>query len=222
DFCTVNNIYSQKLLNEIACEKKETSILPVGVSMNRFNPAQKPVSDQLEILFTGRLIRLKAPDMVIDIMHQLIQAGFDNVHCTIVGEGPLQAKLGLMIEQYNLMEKVFLVGAKTQEEMIPYYLKADLFLFPGIHDPKNGRCETQGLVVQEAQAMEVPVVISDVGGIKHGMIDGLTGVVVHEGDINGFVDALKRLILDPGLRQKMGKAGRRFVSKNFEMRILGR
>src|SRR5690606_20694081 len=97
-----------------------------------------------------------------------------------------------------------------------------IFLFPGIHDPDSGRCETQGLVVQEAQAMEIPVIVSDVGGIKYGMIDGVTGFVVREGDVEGFVRKIKQLVFDPGLRNKMGRAGRMFVVERYDNRVLGK
>jgi colanic acid/amylovoran biosynthesis glycosyltransferase len=97
---------------------------------------------------------------------------------------------------------------------------ADLFLFPGIID-KNGRCEAQGLVVQEAQAMKLPVIVSNVGGMKEGIVDNKTGFVVKENDINGFVEKLEFLINNSNKKEAMGEAARAFVVKNYDSTILG-
>lgn len=96
-----------------------------------------------------------------------------------------------------------------------------VFLLPGIHDPVNKRAETQGLVLQEAQAMELPVVISDVGGMKYGIIPDETGFVVRENDITGFADAIEKFILNPQLIVEMGKKGRKFVVDKYDNKIIG-
>ena len=95
------------------------------------------------------------------------------------------------------------------------------FLFPGIHEKGTGRAETQGLVIQEAQAMELPVVVSDAGGMKYGLLDGVSGFVVQEGDIEGFAEKIELLINNGQLRVTMAKAGRNFVVQTFDTRILG-
>src|SRR5690606_21303860 len=99
----------------------------------------------------------------------------------IIGDGPDYNFLQSMINDLNLENIATLLGSMTQERIKDYFSSSDIFLFPGICDPDTRRCETQGLVIQEAQAMEVPVVVSDVGGMKYGLIDGVTGFVVKEG-----------------------------------------
>ena len=97
---------------------------------------------------------------------------------------------------------------------------SNVFLLPGTTDPDNGRAEAQGLVIQEAQAMELPVVVSDVGGMKYGLLTNESGFVINDGNIDGFVEVIEKLILNPKLKLKMGKAGRLLVEKKYENKIL--
>jgi colanic acid/amylovoran biosynthesis glycosyltransferase len=68
--------------------------------------------------------------------------------------------------------------------------------------------------------MQLPVIISDAGGMKEGVIDGVTGFVVPENDINGFVEKIELLANDPDLRKRMGEAGRNFVVENYDINKL--
>jgi colanic acid/amylovoran biosynthesis glycosyltransferase len=98
--------------------------------------------------------------------------------------------------------------------------KSDVFLLPGIHDDVTGRAENQGLVIQEAQSMELPVVVSDAGGMKYGLIHTETGFVVKERDLTEFVEKLEILIEDSVLRKAMGVRGRDYVEKQFDSEVL--
>jgi len=68
--------------------------------------------------------------------------------------------------------------------------------------------------------MELPVIVSDVGGMKYGLIDKKSGFVVPEDDLNGFVEVIQQLINEPKLRTKMGKAGRLLVEQRYDNKIL--
>ena len=108
------------------------------------------------------------------------------------------------------------MGALKQEAIIREFETAQLFLLPGIYDEPDGRAENQGLVIQEAQAMEIPVIVSDVGGMKYGMIPNKTGYVVKEKDITAFADTIEYLIKYPEKAKDMGREGRKFVIENYD------
>ena len=122
----------------------------------------------------------------------------------------------------ELTQKLIDIESVTgnENEVINFMDNSSVFLYPGIVD-NTGRCENQGLVIQEAQAMQLPVVTSDVGGISEGLIDKKTGFLVEEGNIDAFVSKVLWLIDNPNRRKEMGKAGRQFVVENYESIILG-
>jgi glycosyltransferase involved in cell wall biosynthesis len=63
--------------------------------------------------------------------------------------------------------------------------------------------------------MELPVVVSDVGGAPEGMVDGETGLLVPERDVEAIALCIRRLYESPDLRMRMGHAGKIFVEGRF-------
>lgn len=216
---TVNSLFSKKKLIKLGVEEKKITLLPVGLDINKFIEEKKSLNAiNLNLVFIGRLIEFKAPDLVIEIAEILKQRNNFLFSIQIVGHGDLQPILKEMIKAKKLEDQVILLGPRTQEEIISIFNDADIFLYPGI--TFQNRAENQGLVIQEAQAMQLPVIISDAGGMKEGIINGTTGFVVKENDLNGFVEKIELLANDKRLRDKMGAAGRKFVADNFDIQKL--
>lgn len=218
DLITVNTKYTESLLKDLTSSAK-IEILPVGLDTAKFKKYIFNKNDDFRILFVGRLVEFKGPHVALEIINNLINRGFDKIKLLIVGEGELRNELLYLIKYYKIFDNVQLLGALPQEDIIRLMENCDLFLFPGIYD-KNGRAENQGLVIQEAQAMEMPVVVSDVGGMKLGMIDGETGFVVKEMDLDAFADKIEYLINNEDKRIEMGKRGRAFVIENYDSKVL--
>lgn len=216
---TVNTNYTKSKVIDLGFNSNKIIVLPVGLDTNFFKPDKQP-HPTFNILFVGRLVAFKAPLLAIEIVHHLIHQGFDNIRLNIVGDGMLHESCKNYIELHQLNTYITLTGNLSQQEIKNLMNQSDVFLFPGIVDA-SGRCENQGLAVQEAQAMELPVIISDVGGMKEGLINEITGFVVKEKDIAAFVNRIKFLMDNPLECQKMGKAGRKFVVERYDNSVLG-
>lgn len=218
---TVNTSYLEGLLNQVNCQQLPVHILPVGLDTDFFKRTkQKTDLSYFDLVFCGKLIALKGPDMAIDIAKKLHERGYAQVRLNIIGSGEMQAQLELQTQRAKLQESVIFYNNLAQEAVKSRFEQADVFILPGRKDPENGRAETQGLVIQEAQAMELPVVVSDVGGMKYGLIDGKTGFVVNEEDVDGFVNVIECLIKHPELKMAMGLSGRQFVIQNYDNHTL--
>lgn len=219
DLMTVNSEYTRLLLKKVSSSEK-VKILPVGLNSSYFKKTENFSGSKFIALFVGRLIELKGPQVALNVIHELVKKGVKNIELKIVGDGEFRNKLESYIECNHLQENVKLLGTVSQERVKQLMEKSHILLLPGIYD-KNGRAETQGLVIQEAQSMELPVIISDVGGMKYGMIDGETGFVVKENDIDAFATKIKFLMNNEDKRREMGKKGRAFVVKNYDSKVLG-
>lgn len=220
---TVNTPYLEDLLNQVNCHQLPVHILPVGLDTDFFKRTkQKTDLSYFDLVFCGKLIALKGPDIAIDIAKKLHERGYTQVRLHIIGSGELQAQLEQQVQMINLQQAVVFYNNLTQEAVKSRFEQADVFILPGRKDPENGRAETQGLVIQEAQAMELPVVVSDVGGMKYGLIDGETGFVIPDGNVMDFVAVVKRLIDDAALCKSMGNAGRDYVVSHYDNQILAR
>ncbi|WP_262247649.1 glycosyltransferase [Parapedobacter soli] len=219
---TVNNEYGKSLLKKIHPMINNIRLLPVGLDTQYYQPNKtlKP-RNPITILFCGRLIALKGCLFLVEIANFLINdKNHKNLSFQLIGSGEEYDNIRRLISKYNLAEYVQLLGIRTQDEVIELMNQADIFILPGITE-NSGRAENQGLVIQEAQAMELPVIVSDAGGMKYGLLNGITGYIVKEQDLEGFCDKIELLASNPNLRSTMGKAGREYVKHNFDSRILG-
>ena len=221
DFFTVNSPYLKQQVLSLWPHLKNCAVLPVGLDTDYFSRTQ-PKNDvvHFDMVFCGRLILLKGLEQAITITKKLIDSGHTHVRLHIIGKGPLMQELTNQIKAYGLESHIFLKGALSQQEIKQQLEQADMFLLPGIADPGTQQEEAQGLVIQEAQAMELPVVVSDAGGMKYGLLPNETGFVVPRNDSDGFVKAIETLILDSELRHAMGKKGKAFVAKEYDNAVL--
>jgi glycosyltransferase involved in cell wall biosynthesis len=82
----------------------------------------------------------------------------------------------------------------------------------------SSRSEGAPLSILEAMAAGLPVVSSRVGGVPELVVDGETGLLVPPGDPEALAVALGRLVADPGLRRRLGAAGRERTQRCFDVR----
>lgn len=222
DYFTVNTVYTKELLLQANPNLTNVFILPESLDTDLFkrNNEQYRPDQHFKIVYCGRLVPFKGGVLLPKIIQELSTRGFNNIRLKIIGDGELRKPIEEEIEKLNLKDSIELVGAITQDEIIEIFNNSNMFLLPGVYDKTDGRAENQGLVIQEAQAMELPVVVSDVGGMKYGLIPNKTGFLVAENDINGFADCIEKLIKDPHKAKEMGKLGRKYVEENYQSKNL--
>lgn len=139
---------------------------------------------------------------LIDAMVPLM-ATRPKLHMVFVGSGsPTFERVQARIAELGLQTRIHLMGTRRD---VPNLLAGfDLFALAT-------QMEASGTVYVEAQASGLPVVGTDVGGVSEMFRDGETGFLVPPGDQDALREALRRLIDEPALRQRMGAAGRRMV-----------
>ncbi len=136
--------------------------------------------------------------------------GINHLHYHIIGQGEQMQALKKQIADYELSKNVHLWGALDRERVKSSYANAAVFLLPGVITT-GGRVETQGVVIQEAQAMSLPVIATNVGGIPEGIIDGETGFIVPSQEATAIASKIKTLIDNENLRLTMAKAARNYA-----------
>lgn len=221
DAVTVNTQYMLDILARTTQRRNGVYILPEALKVNSFKRVIRQQSAAFKVLFVGRLVPFKAPDLAVEIVRTIVSRGVTDIVLTFIGDGPLMEKVRALVHACKLEDNIILLGSQNQERIIDEMNNSDVFLLPGITEKDSGRAEAQGLVVQEAQAMELPVVVSDAGGMKYGLLEGKTGFIAREGDVEKFVEYLLLLRNNESLRNDMGKMGRNFVKDNFDSKIVG-
>lgn len=158
------------------------------------------------ILFCGRLVQQKRPELFIELAAQL-RSRFPerSIKFTIAGDGPLRVGLEQLAKSKGLFapETVFL---GEQSEMDSVYCDTDILVLPSTHEGTPN-------VILEAMAHGIPVVATRVGGVPEVLTDG-RGFVVGPEDFDGLVKCTARLIRNRELRRRLGANGREFVLEN--------
>jgi glycosyltransferase involved in cell wall biosynthesis len=126
------------------------------------------------------------------------------LHLDVAGDGPLRPHLAAEIRRRGLEEHVTLLGMLPREQLLALYGRADLFVFPSLHD-------SSGNVVLEALSRGLPVVCLDLGGPQL-YVDESCGVVVgtagrdRVGVEAALADAIAAVLAQPGRLGAMSRA----------------
>jgi glycosyltransferase involved in cell wall biosynthesis len=163
----------------------------------------------LRILSVGRIHWKKGHEFALAAVRLLLDRGIQ-VRYRIIGDGDHREPTLFSIEDLGLADHVEIVGGKTAREVRKNMRWADAFLHPSL-------TEAFGVAVIEAQAMGLPVVCSDAGGLPENVADGVTGFVVPRRDSGALADRLARLASDPTLREQFGSSARRRAETRFDV-----
>ncbi|MEF2277782.1 glycosyltransferase [Deinococcus sp. YIM 134068] len=150
------------------------------------------------LLTVGRLAREKRFDLVLDAL-----AGLPDAHLVVLGEGPEREHLVQHAERLGVAGRVSFLGVRPWTEVGAYYRLAELFLFAS-------DTETQGLVLQEAQLMGVPVVAVGARGTLSGVSHGRSGYLVSPGDAGALREHAADLLSDGEKWARFSRGARAF------------
>lgn len=216
DVILTHTQYARNILVGLGFPKNEIIAIPVGTDSSLFVRKQPAKTVEIiKIVFIGRLIELKGPQFIPDIARKMVAFGFSNFEFWIVGEGDLKSQI---IEKSNgIQDKIKILGYQSPDEVRDLVEECQLLIYPGIAD-KEGREETQGLIIQEAMFMELPVIVSKIGGVPEAVIDGETGFVCEPGGIVEFATKTILLCKNPELRKSMGQKGFLLAQENYEIK----
>ncbi len=174
------------------------------------------------VVTVSRLVKKNGVDVLIEAMNELRKMdsrsviGNDRVvKLVIVGEGEERRNLEKLIKDLKLEERVIFVGEVEPEKVGEYYAAADVFV-------RLSRSEGFGNVFIEAMAAGVPVVATNVGGIKDFARDGENCLLVGPEDAEGAAEAIKKILIDKELAGRLKEGGLKTAEKYDWQEIAGR
>ncbi|HJQ69080.1 MAG TPA: glycosyltransferase family 4 protein, partial [Blastocatellia bacterium] len=156
----------------------DEAIYPFGYFRSGYQHAATPSisSDaRIDVVFVGRLIRLKGIDLLIEAMLPLFEK-HNNLSLTVVGGGELMKPLREQVEALGISERVSFEGVLPTNKVQERLAKADLLVTPS-------RGDGWGLAVNEAFSVGVPVIVSDRCGAADLVRDGVNGYVFRSEDV---------------------------------------
>ena len=188
-------------------DPSKLKILPRGLDSELFHPARKDsaffekfgaANGEVRLLYVGRISREKDLDLLADAYRRLRKEGLP-VRLFVVGHGPYSDALA------KSLPDAFFTGYLRGKELAAAYASADIFVFPSTTD-------TFGNVILEAQASGLPVVVSDSGGPKELVAHKANGLITRSHNVEDFADAIRTLVTDRTLRERMANSARDSVT----------
>lgn len=204
--------YNQRYLSQASNTDGKVSCIYHGLDTDRYQrDGIQP--EPARIVSVGQLKERKGFKYLVDACKQLADRGLD-FHTYIIGEGPLRPEMEAQIHSAGLHNRVHLLGALTNDQVIEEYERSSIFVLPAVLGSDGDRDGIPNVIL-EALSMELPVVSTDHSAIPEVVIDQETGLLVHPGDSKALADALECLLKDPDLGREMGRTGRKLVVERF-------
>jgi glycosyltransferase involved in cell wall biosynthesis len=189
----------ESVISDYGVPPERVVVIPPGVDLTRWAPRTTRLDGPVRIVFVGGdFVRKGGPELL-----QAFRSLDDNsAELTIVTKDPIG----------DAHDARVVVGLTPNDRrLIDLVVEADLFLLPT-------RAETFGVAAVEAQAAGVPVIATDLAGLRDVVEDGRTGYLVPVSDQDALDGAVRRLVQDGPGRRAMGEAARKRASKLFDQR----
>lgn len=180
-------------------EAARSDVSPIIHVPNFIEPrSYTPLVQQYNVLFVGRLEKIKGVEFLIQAMATLIQA-FPQITLTIIGDGSEKASLMQLTDRLCLSHHIRFLGWIENKELDAYYQYASVVVVPSIC-PENFPT-----VCNEAMSAGRPVIGTGLGGIPEIIDDGVNGFQVEPGNAEQLAARITQLFSDETLLQSMGK-----------------
>ena len=188
DFILATSSEYLKLLSERGIKKEKLSIFKRGIDTEKFTRINDVTQKKrgITLIYSGRISKDKNLEFLLDVygvLKERYKKESVKIELYVVGDGP---HLKLLTKKVKDKDVIF-SGRVNNEEVVSYLSKSDIFLFPSNTD-------TFGMAVLEAQACGVPAVVSDLGGPKDIVLNGLTGFVAKADNIYDWETKVSYLI----------------------------
>jgi glycosyltransferase involved in cell wall biosynthesis len=202
-------------LQALGAEPAQILISPSGANADLFR-GSSPASAPPVFLAVGRFVAKKGPLETIRAFQQCLQQSgpASAAQLWMIGDGPLLPDARRYVEQHGLGRYVRFEGAGGQRHVAQCMRSVRAFVQHSKVAP-DGDSEGSPVAVMEAQLSGLPVIATRHEGIPEVVLDGTTGLLVDEGDVEAMADAMVRLLRDPVLAQALGEAGCFRVQSQF-------
>jgi len=200
-------------LEEVLDGRARVHLIPNAVDLRRIDVPPERRPDPGLVLTVARLVEKKGLGDLIVACGMLARDGL-LLRLDVVGEGELRNALETEAQRWPM--PVTFHGAMPHERVMELYPRAAVFSLPCVV-AANGDRDGLPTSVLEAMAMRVPVVTTAVNGLREIVIDGDTGIVVPERQPEALAAALRRVLLDPSLAERLGRSARRTVETKLSL-----
>jgi len=188
------------------------TLISNGVDCGYFKADNSVKKAAHSIVSAGRLVQEKNFDLLIEAVN-LLKTGYENIHCTIIGDGPLFHHLSQKTAALKLQENITLCGAKSGAEVKEIMQQNQLYV-------SSSAFEGLPVSILEAMALELPVIAPALGSFRNLIQNGESGILVDPDNADQLAASIRSLFEHPETRTKIGKEARHTVEEKYSIKTL--
>jgi colanic acid/amylovoran biosynthesis glycosyltransferase len=201
-------------LKKIGASADKIILNPYGVDTSRFSVADV-ASSANNFLSVGRFVEKKAPALVVEAFNIALKK-FPDARLKMVGTGPLLDRTKQLADKLNLADKIEFTGGLPNADIQQLLQQARCFVQHSV-TARDGDMEGTPNTILEASSSGLPVVSTLHAGIKEAVVNGITGFLSPEYNIEAMAEGMIKLAGSPELAAKMGLAGREHIVKDYNI-----
>jgi len=190
---------------------KKIRVIPVGFKPLQFNKVNRDKLDlegnKIYLISVGRMAPRKNFNTLLNAFSKVQN---EATELLLIGDGPERKKLEELARNLNISKQVHFLGVVSEENKFQYLSAADIFVLTSVH-------EGFGIVYQEAMYCGLPIIAGNNGGQTEFLINNENALLVNPDSINEITEAMKIVIDDAALRNRLATNSR----KNNEDYLIG-
>jgi glycogen(starch) synthase len=206
--------------NNFQLPEDKIRVIPNGVNLDKFNKYTKnnefkkkyAAENEKIIFFVGRLVDEKGAHLLIKAAPKILHY-YEDAKFIIAGKGPQLEYLHKIAKELNVYQKVYFTGYISEEELAKLYMCADVAVFPSLYEPF-------GIVALESMLANVPVVVSDTGGLNEIVEHGVDGIKFYTGNSNSLADGVLKILLDHEQTKKIKEKAMEKVLSKYNWNVI--
>jgi glycosyltransferase involved in cell wall biosynthesis len=206
------------------CEESKIKVIPLGFDLSRFNAAKNEfrestreefgiLENEVAVAIVGRLVPVKNHLLFINALGNVIKDLTVPVKVFIVGDGSERSNIEEAVQSLPKSPLLKIKLTSWIQDIAKFNAGMDFICLTS-----NNEGTPVSLI--EAQAANIPVITTDVGGVRDIVLEGETGFIVPKNDVASLSDKMRLLIEDEKLRKKMSQNGWTFVEHKFHYTTL--
>lgn len=220
-FLVEGNAMKQRAI-DLGCDAQKIRVHHLGIDLRRINhvPRKPPTDGVVRCLLAGRAIEKKGMTHGLRAFAN-VAARHANVHLTIMTWGEaaykrrLIAELKRFVSAKGIADRVSWYGLQPYDEYVRITEASHIFLVPSVIAANNDAEGGCPVTAMELSAAGMPIVGFAHCDIPEVIVDGVSGLLVPEKDVDGLTNRLERLVTTPETWESMGEAGRKHIAAQY-------
>jgi glycosyltransferase involved in cell wall biosynthesis len=225
---TLSDLQKNEICGILKIPSEKAAVIPFGFDLERFGSCRESCAGEFRksigagpdtriVSIVGRITAIKNHALFLEAA-RICTDRVNNVLFVIVGDGEERAECEARAKELGITDRVVFAGWRKEVEKV--YADSDITVLTSDN-------EGTPVCLIESLSAGVPVVATNVGGVADVVDDGISGFLAPPADAEALAGHILKLLADPGLRERMGKArqrkildsysGKRFVSRIGEL-----